>query len=269
MSKSLQRLIDIMARLRDPKGGCPWDLEQTFATIAPHTLEETYELVEAIEQNDPKAIKDELGDVLFQIIFYAQMGREAGLFDFEDIASAVAAKMVERHPHVFGAREVRTADDVSVNWEKDKETRRNKQAGEEGREPSVLDHVSAALPAPTRAVKLQKRAASVGFDWDHARDVFAKIREELDELEKEITGEAAKDFLEDELGDVLFAVTNLARKLKIDPEVALRRTNRKFERRFRGIEAALARQGRKVSDASLEDMERLWNEMKAGEKTSL
>ncbi len=266
MISNIQRLTDIMARLRDPESGCPWDLEQTFATIAPHTLEETYELVEAIEKNDPAAIKDELGDVLFQIIFYAQMGREKGLFDFEAIAAHVADKMTERHPHIFGERKVKTAGDVRSNWENDKEAKRRKKATQEGRDASVLDNISAALPASTRAVKLQKRAAGVGFDWDNAQDVFAKIREEIGELEHEVKTKTDKDFLEDELGDVFFAITNLARKLDIDPETALRRTNRKFERRFRGIEVALTKQGRKLSDTPLEEMERLWNEMKKKER---
>jgi ATP diphosphatase len=267
MTSNLQRLLDIMARLREKDGGCPWDLEQNFKTIAPHTLEETYELVEAIENGDAQAIKEELGDVLFQVVFHAQMGREASLFDFDGVAAQVADKMIERHPHVFGARDVETAHDVVVNWEKDKETKRALSAKDEGRSLSVLDGVSTALPAAIRAVKLQKRAARVGFDWSNARDVLAKIEEEIGELGQEISDNADKDHLEDELGDVFFAVTNLARKLDIDPETALRRTNRKFERRFRGIEKALAKQGRKISEASLDEMERLWNEIKANEKT--
>lgn len=258
-----------MARLRDPKGGCPWDLEQNFLTIAPYTIEETYELVEAIESNEPKAIKEELGDVLFQVVFHAQMASEAGLFDLDSVAKTVADKMIERHPHVFGDRDAKTSNDVLVNWESDKAAKRAKQAASEGRVPSALDGVSAALPAATRAVKLQTRAARVGFDWAEAKDVLAKIREEIAELESEITTAANapnRDALEDELGDVFFAVANLARKLDIDPETALRRTNRKFERRFRGIEEALAKQGRQLSDASLNEMEKIWNEIKAEEK---
>jgi ATP diphosphatase len=265
-TSNIERLLDVMARLRRKDGGCPWDLEQTFETVAPHTIEETYELVEAIESKDAKAIMEELGDVLFQVVFHAQMGREAGLFDFDGVAGYVADKMIERHPHVFGDREVASAQDVLVNWEKDKAAKREAQSEER---LSVLHGVSTALPAATRAVKLQKRAAEVGFDWDKAKDVIAKIREEIGELEREIEhAEAAanKERLEDELGDVFFAVTNLARKLKIDPETALRSTNRKFERRFRGIEEALAQQGRSVSEASLDEMESLWNAMKAKEK---
>ncbi len=263
MTSGTKRLIDIMARLRNPKGGCPWDLEQTFKTIAPHTLEETYELVEAIEGGGKEDIKDELGDVLFQIVFYTQMGREAGWFDFDDVANHVADKMIERHPHVFGKRRVKTARDVASNWEKDKEAKRTKKAG---KELSLLDGISTALPAATRAVKLQKRAAGVGFDWPKAWDVLAKIKEEIGELEREIKRKADKDFLEDELGDVFFAVTNLARKLDISPEAALRRTNRKFERRFRAIEKALTKKGKKITDASLDEMEQIWKAVKTKEK---
>jgi len=269
MLSNIQRLLDVMARLRNPDGGCPWDLEQTFQTIAPHTIEETYELVDAIEINDPKAIKDELGDVLFQVIFYAQMGREAGMFDLESVAGHVADKMIERHPHVFSERKVDTAQDVLVNWETDKEAKRTTAAAKTGRTLSVLDGVSAGLPSTTRSVKLQKRAARVGFDWAKAEDVFAKIKEEIAELEKEVAEETPKARLEDELGDVLFAVTNLARKLDIDPETALRSTNRKFERRFHSIEDAITKQGRKISDASLQEMELLWNDAKASESGKL
>jgi ATP diphosphatase len=264
----LKRLVDVMAQLRNPDSGCPWDLEQNFASIAPYTLEETYELVEAIEANDPQLIKEELGDVLFQVVFHAQMAKEAGLFDLDSVAASVADKMIERHPHVFGARDAKTSNDVLVNWETDKEAKRQAKAKAEGREPSVLDNVSTALPAATRAVKLQNRAARNKFDWAEARDVLAKITEEIGELEAEITANSGQDFLEDEMGDVLFAVVNLARKLNVDPETALRRTNRKFERRFRGIEQRLAQQGRKLSDASLDEMERIWNEIKREEKFS-
>jgi nucleoside triphosphate diphosphatase len=311
MPSHIQRLIEIMARLRDPASGCPWDLEQTFKTIAPHTIEETYELIEAIENGDPQAIKDELGDVLLQIVFYAQMASEAKMFDFEDIAGHLADKLIERHPHIFGERKAKTAHDVLGIWEKGKEAKRAEKAGNEGRSASVMDGVTSSLPASTRAVKLQKRAARVGFDWTDARDVFAKIREEIGELEIEIDartdhsscpvipspsplrgappspamrervpsaceageGKVAaktnKSFIEDELGDVLFAVTNLARKLDIDPETALRSTNRKFERRFRQIEEILARQGKNVADASLPEMEQIWNEIKAEEKAAV
>ncbi|MFA5040983.1 MAG: nucleoside triphosphate pyrophosphohydrolase, partial [Bdellovibrionales bacterium] len=186
MSKNIQRLLDIMARLRQKDGGCPWDIKQTFATIAPHTIEETYELVEAIEKNDAHAIKEELGDVLLQVVFHAQMAREAGWFDFDEVAGALADKLVERHPHIFGERKAKTADDVVEIWENNKSAKRKAKAENEGRTESILDNVSTALPAATRAVKLQKRASTVGFDWDNPRDVFAKIKEEIAELETEV-----------------------------------------------------------------------------------
>lgn len=262
MYSGITHLLSVMARLRDPKDGCPWDLEQNFKTIAPYTLEETYEVVDAIERDDPQAIKEELGDLLFQVAFHAQLGREAGLFSFDDIAQSVADKMVERHPHVFGDREANSADKVLANWEADKAKKREAQAKAENKPLSVLDGVTAALPAMTLAVKLQSRAARVGFDWPHARDVLAKIKEEVAELESEIES-GNDDAREDELGDVLFAVVNLARKLKIDPETALRRTNRKFDQRFRFIEDQLRAAGRDISSASLDEMEELWVKAKA------
>lgn len=268
MSQALDRLLDVMARLRNPKDGCPWDLEQNFQTIAPHTLEEAYEVVDAIEQNNPAAIKDELGDLLFQIVFHAQIAREAGLFDFDQIANHVSDKMIERHPHVFGDRNAHTAEAVLNNWENDKAKKREAALRASGGMPSALDGVTAALPASTRAVKLQNRAARVGFDWPEARDIIAKIREEIAELEAEIGTHDNHDAIEDEFGDVFFAVINLARRLKVDPETSLRRTNRKFERRFRGIEERLAAQGRDIKTATLDEMEKLWNDVKAEERAT-
>ncbi len=259
MSQALDRLVAVMARLRDRNGGCAWDLEQDFRSIAPHTLEETYEVVEAIENDDMKGLKEELGDLLFQIAFHAQMGREKNLFDLDSIAVAVTDKMVERHPHVFADRNAETAKDVITNWEADKAAKRRTQAEAENRRPSVLDGVNTALPAPSRALKLQQRAARVGFDWGATPPIFAKIREELGELERELTASPDKGAVEDELGDLLFAVINLARHLAVDPEAALRRTNRKFERRFHAIESALAAQGRTPDDANLEEMDEIWN----------
>jgi ATP diphosphatase len=265
MSTSLDRLVQVMARLRAPQGGCAWDLDQNFKSIAPYTLEETYELLEAIEHGNPKAIAEELGDVLFQVVFHARMAEEAGLFTLDGIAEAVAAKMIERHPHVFGDRTADTAGDVTRNWEADKAKKREADARAANRAVSALDGVSTALPAATRAVKLQGRAARVGFDWTDARDILAKIKEETAELEAEI-GAGAKDAMEDELGDLFFALVNLARRLEIDPETALRRTNRKFERRFREVERRLAAKGRPISQASLDEMEKIWCEIKAEEK---
>ena len=262
---SLDRLLAVMARLRDPQNGCPWDLEQDFKSIAPHTLEETYEVVEAIESGAMDHVREELGDLLFQIVFYAQMGREAGLFDFDAIADGVATKMIERHPHVFGDRDAATAADVLRNWEADKAAKRAAKNDDDKKPVSALDGVSEALPAATRALKLQKRAARVGFDWSNPKDIFAKIREELDELEAEINA-ADKDKMEDELGDVFFVIVNLARHLDLDPETALRRTNRKFTRRFQFIENALAAQGQALAGTSLDTMEQLWNDAKREEK---
>jgi nucleoside triphosphate diphosphatase len=253
MTKSVERLVEVMRRLRDPKSGCPWDLAQNFQSIAPHTLEETYEVIEAIEENDTPAMIDELGDLLFQIIFYAQLGSEAKLFDLDLIASRAADKMIERHPHIFAERDAKTAGEVLVNWEEDKALKREAK----GR-TSALDGISRALPAMLRAVKLQKRAARVGFDWKEARDVLSKIREEIDELEAESEAEP----MSEELGDILFSVINLARKLDIEPERALRTTNRKFERRFREIERRIHTAGRKVQECSLQELETLWTSVK-------
>ncbi len=251
----MSRLLAIMSRLRDPRGGCPWDLEQTFASIAPHTIEEAYEVVEAIESGDRAALRDELGDLLFQVVFYAQMGREEGCFDFETIAAAICDKMERRHPHIFldaDAPKVADAEAQVRAWEETKAAERAAKAAD-----GVLDGVSTALPAITRALKLQGRAARVGFDWPEAADVLDKIEEEIGEVRQELPG-ASPDRLEDEVGDLLFACVNLARKLKVDPESALRRCNRKFETRFRHIERELAKAGRSPAEADLEDMERLW-----------
>ncbi len=256
MSRSIDRLLAIMARLRAPKGGCPWDLQQTFTSIAPHTIEEAYEVVEAIETGDRRSLKDELGDLLFQVVFYAQMGAEEGCFDFEAITAGICDKMERRHPHVFGAAKVPDAMAQTIQWEAQKAAERAAKA--DGKPHSALDGVSTALPALTRALKLQARAGRVGFDWPDPAQVIDKIAEELDEVRAEIAEGADKDRTEDEMGDLLFACVNLARKLKIDPETALRRGNRKFTRRFRFIEEGLAAEGRRPEDATLEEMEALW-----------
>lgn len=260
---SIDRLLAIMARLRAPEDGCPWDREQTFATIVPHTIEEAYEVAEAIEAGDPAALKDELGDLLFQVVFYARMAEEDGLFGFHDIADAVADKMIRRHPHVFGDVCIADADAQTAAWEALKEQERATKAAN-AQSPSVLNGVATALPALTRAVKLQKRAARVGFDWPDARSVLPKIAEELDEVTAELAG-GDMERLESELGDLLFACVNLARKLNIDPEGALRRGNRKFERRFRHVERGLAAAGRQPGEADLSEMDVLWNAAKTEE----
>ena len=264
MSQATDRLLAIMARLRDPEGGCPWDREQTFATIARHTIEEAYEVVETIETGDRAALRDELGDLLFQVVFYAQMASEEGSFAFEDVADAICEKMERRHPHVFGDAQIKTAAAQTIAWEAVKAAERADKAGDQT--ARVLDGISTALPAMTRALKLQDRAARVGFDWPDPAQVLAKITEEVEEVRVEIEQDSPFDRLEDEVGDLLFACVNLARKLKVDPEGALRRGNRKFERRFRSIEDALAQQGRAPADASLNEMEALWVAAKRHEK---
>jgi MazG family protein len=258
----MARLLAVMAWLRDRQHGCPWDVEQTFRTIAPYTIEEAYEVADAIDRDDLGALKEELGDLLLQVVYHAQMAHESGAFGFADVASAIADKMVDRHPHVFGDARVATAEAQTVSWEARKAIER--AAKRAGAEPAgTLDGVARALPALLRAEKIQKRAARVGFDWKQTGPVIDKIDEELGELRAELeAGDVDQARLTDELGDVLFAVANLARHCKIDPEAALRATNDKFERRFRHIERRLAEAGRKPADATLEEMEALWQEAK-------
>ncbi len=252
--EGVQKLLSVMARLRAP-GGCPWDLEQTHQSLAKDLLEEAYETVEAIESGDLLHLREELGDLLLQVVFHAQIAEESGHFDFDGIARHEADKMIERHPHVFGDRDgVKTAQDVLTNWEADKAQKRAAEG--------VLDGVSVALPALARALKLQQRAARVGFDWSDPKDILGKIREETEELAVEIASGKSKEAMTDELGDLFFVLVNLARHLKIDPETALRGTNAKFEARFRFIEKSLAAQGRDARQASLEEMEALWQAAK-------
>jgi len=257
----LARLLAVMAWLRDRQHGCPWDIDQTFKTIAPYTIEEAYEVADAIERDDLPALKEELGDLLLQVVYHSQMASEAGAFRFEDVAAAIAEKMVDRHPHVFGDLKIADADAQTISWEARKAAERAKK----GVEPSAgaLDGVARALPALLRAEKLQKRAARVGFDWKTIGPVIDKIEEELGELRSEIeAGKTDQTRITDELGDVLFAVANLARHCKVDPEAALRSTNDKFEKRFRYVEQQLAARGKKPADATLEEMEALWQEAK-------
>ena len=265
-SNPIDRLLDIMRRLRDPKSGCPWDVEQSFATIAPYTIEEAYEVADAIANGNLEALREELGDLLLQVVYHAQMADETGAFDFAGVAAGIADKMVARHPHVFGDIEVADAAAQRHAWEAQKERERRRKAEAGGWAPGVLDDVPLALPALLRAEKLQKRAARVGFDWPEAAQVLDKIEEEIAELRAELASGAGSDRLEDELGDLLFAAANLARHLNIDPEAALRRTNRKFEVRFRRIEALLAAAGRTPAEASLDEMEALWQRAKAEER---
>jgi nucleoside triphosphate diphosphatase len=258
----MARLLAVMAWLRDRQHGCPWDVEQTFRTIAPYTIEEAYEVADAIERDDLGALREELGDLLLQVVYHAQMAHETGAFGFADVASAVADKMVDRHPHVFGDARIATAEAQTVSWEARKAAERAAKAAAAA-PAGALDGVARALPALLRAEKIQKRAARVGFDWKETGPVIDKIEEELGELRVELeAGTVDQARLTDELGDVLFAVANLARHCKIDPEGALRATNDKFERRFRHIERRLAETGRRPADASLEEMEALWQEAK-------
>ena len=265
-SRDIARLIEIMAALRTPGSGCPWDLEQTFRTIAPYTLEEAYEVADAIARGDLNDLKDELGDLLLQVAFHARMAEEQGAFDFGDVVETVTAKLVRRHPHVFADAEGRTAKAVEGLWERIK-TQEKAERGAAG-PSSALAGVPVALPALTRALKLQNKASRVGFDWNDPRAVLAKIREEADEIEAELAG---RDMAEAaaEVGDLLFAVVNLARHLGADPEDILRQTNLKFERRFRAIEQALAARGKTPQDATLAEMDGLWDEAKAVEKDAI
>jgi tetrapyrrole methylase family protein/MazG family protein/ATP diphosphatase len=259
----LQRLLEIMARLRDPQGGCPWDVQQTFATIAPYTVEEAYEVADAIERNDLKDLKEELGDLLFQVVFHARMAEEQGAFTFDDVAAAMVDKMVRRHPHVFAGATYADVTEQTAAWDAIKAAERAGKARH-----SILDDVPPGLPAMTRAVKLTKRAARVGFDWPSTDEVMAKLREELEELQHEIdVNDLPK--ARAELGDVLSVTANLARKLDVDPEDALRACNAKFERRFHHIEKVLAERGKTPDQSTLEEMDALWNEAKALERKAL
>ena len=263
---AIDRLLDVMAKLRDPDTGCPWDVEQSFATIAPYTIEEAYEVAETIHDEDWPALEDELGDLLFQVVFYAQMAREAGLFDFEAVATGVADKMVRRHPHVFGGETVESAAAQTHAWEAHKAAERGARAAADGRPPSMLDGVTRGLPALTRAAKLQARAARVGFDWPETAMVIDKIDEEVAELRAELGEGAAPERMTDEIGDLLFASANLARHAGIDPEAALRQGNAKFERHFRRVEQLLAEQGKSPTDSTLEEMDGLWGQAKGEER---
>jgi len=252
----LEKLREVMRALRDPKTGCPWDLEQDFATIAPYTLEEAYEVADAIAREDFDDLRSELGDLLFQVVFYAQMASEQGFFDFDDVADGITEKMLRRHPHVFGSDEERATGKVDGSWEQIKEQERSADPDD-----SALAGVTRALPALKRAQKLGKRAGRVGFDWPERKGVNDKIREELGELEDAV-GTRDADHMEEELGDVLFAVVNLARHLDIDPEKALTGANYKFERRFRAMEAEIAAADLQISKMSLEALDQRWRKAK-------
>ncbi|MEX0852968.1 MAG: nucleoside triphosphate pyrophosphohydrolase [Bauldia sp.] len=263
-SRDISGLVEIMAALRDRKSGCAWDIEQTFATIAPYTIEEAYEVAEAIAGGDMAELRDELGDLLLQVVNHARMAEESGAFAFADVVEAITTKLIRRHPHVFGDADALAAGAAKGFWEKAKaeERRARGEAGPGG----LLDGVATALPALMRALKLQERAATVGFDWNDARAVLTKVQEEIGEIEAELAqSPRSTDRIEGEIGDLLFVVVNLARHLKVDADQALRRTNAKVTRRFRAIEAALAAEGRVAANASLAEMEALWQKAKAEE----
>ncbi len=272
-SSDISRLLEIMAALRRPETGCPWDLEQNFSSIAPYTLEEAYEVVDAIERGDLADLRDELGDLLLQVVFHARMAEEQGAFSFPDVVEAITRKLIRRHPHVFGNTKELSPEEVKNLWDtiKGEEKAERRAAREkmglapEAHEAGFLGGVPTALPALTRAQKLTAKAAKVGFDWPDAVQVIDKIHEELEEV-KEASSSGDRDRIEDEIGDLLFSVTNLARHFHIDPERALRRTNSKFERRFRAIETALGQQNRSLDEASLDEMETLWVAAKTAER---
>lgn len=259
----LRRLLDIMERLRDPQQGCPWDRSQGFESIVPHTLEEAYEVADAIQRGDYSGLRGELGDLLFQVVFYAQLGKEQGLFDFEQVAQSIADKLVRRHPHVFGDAVYEDAAQLREAWEQSKEQER--KTGSEER-AGALDGVARALPELTRAAKLQRRAARVGFDWDDIQEVFLKVEEELGEVHEALVEDHGQGRVEEEVGDLLAATVNLARHLGVDPETALRQANAKFERRFRTMEEHLDAEGRTPRDCGLAELDALWERAKVAEK---
>lgn len=256
---NVQKLIEVMARLRDPAGGCPWDLQQTFASLIPFTLEEAYEVADCIERGALDDLRDELGDLLFQVVFYARLAEERGLFGFDEVAAAIVDKLVRRHPHVFGDAAVDDARQQSAAWEAHKARERHAAAGEAA---GALHGVSRTLPALVRAQKLQRRAARVGFDWSDMAGVFAKLDEEIEELRAELDSGADAQRVEDELGDLLFTCVNLVRHAGLDAETALRRANRKFERRFTAMERTLRDQGVELEQADAERLDTAWRAVK-------
>jgi nucleoside triphosphate diphosphatase len=268
-SRDIAALLDIMAALRTPGTGCPWDLEQSFATIVPYTIEEAYEVADAIARGDLGDLREELGDLLLQVVFHARMAQEQGAFDFGDVVQAITEKLLRRHPHVFGDAGGLEVEAVNALWDRIKAQEKAERAanGKDKDHAGALAGVPVGLPALTRALKLQDKAGKVGFDWNDPRAVLAKIREEADEIEAALDG-ANGDAIAGEVGDLLFAAVNLARHVKADPEAALRATNRKFERRFAAIERALAARGKAPRDATLAEMDALWDSAKTAEKSA-
>jgi ATP diphosphatase len=262
-ANDIRRLLDIMARLRDPRGGCPWDVQQNFSTIAPYTIEEAYEVADAIDRGDMQELKDELGDLLLQVVFHARMAEEAGHFAFADVVAAICDKMVRRHPHVFAGASVEDAEAQTLAWEESKRREREEKQAHDG---SALAGIARGLPEWQRAVKLQQRAATVGFDWPSVDPVFEKLHEELDEVRAELAQGLGHEALEDEIGDVLFVCANLSRHAKVDFGAALRRANQKFERRFRRMEALAAEDGVELAALPLARQDAYWDRAKAEDK---
>ncbi|WDE06379.1 nucleoside triphosphate pyrophosphohydrolase [Thalassomonas viridans] len=259
---SMEKLRWIMEQLRDPVTGCPWDLKQDFASIVPHTLEEAYEVADAIEQGDFGELEKELGDLLFQVVFYSQLGKEEKLFDFDSVVAAICEKLIRRHPHVFAKSEFSSEAEIKANWENEKIKER--QAKNDQQSLSILADIPKSLPALSQAAKIQKRCAHVGFDWHEIKDVFAKVAEEVDEVQEHLHDDPEE--LTAELGDLMFAVVNLCRHAKQDPEAVLRQANQKFSKRFQGVEAKVAASGQGFEQHSLEQLENYWQEIKADEQ---